>query len=147
PDGELRLWSCNTASGQPGVAFIDALVHATGADVAAATSPIGAAARGGTWQLTAHSDRTTAQPPLTDVAAANYAGVLVTKTWTGTTSATWSVGTNWSPANAPAIGDDVIIPDTIAPAFLPTLAANTTINSLAMTGTTANRDTLTINTG
>jgi hypothetical protein len=31
------------------------------------------------------------------------------KTWTGTTSAVWTVGTNWSPAGAPANGDEVIL--------------------------------------
>ena len=36
-DGELRLWSCDTASGAAGENFIAALAHATGADVAASS--------------------------------------------------------------------------------------------------------------
>ena len=35
PDGELRLWSCKTASGDAGEAFIEALSKAVGADVCA----------------------------------------------------------------------------------------------------------------
>ena len=52
-DGELRLWSCDIAAGAAGTAFIEALARATGADVAASTGRIGAAALGGTWDLAA----------------------------------------------------------------------------------------------
>ena len=51
-DGELRLWSCDAAAGAEGAAFIEALAEATGADVAASTGRIGAAALGGNWKLT-----------------------------------------------------------------------------------------------
>src|SRR5262245_10972815 len=50
-DGELRLWSCETASGNAGQAFTEALSKAVGADVCASTSLIGAAALGGIWEL------------------------------------------------------------------------------------------------
>jgi len=75
-DGELRLWSCDTAVGAAGAAFIAALADATGADVAASTGRVGAAALGGTWELAAHAHRALARPPLTAAAMATYAGVL-----------------------------------------------------------------------
>ena len=106
-DGELRLWSCDTAASEPGTAFIKALAQATGADVAASTGRVGAGALGGTWDLTADARRASARPPLTAAAMAAYAGVLTTYTWTGggtTTSpgsSTWSLSTNWSPSGPP----------------------------------------------
>ena len=87
-DGELRLWSCDTAAGAAGTAFIEALAQATGADVAASTGRIGAAALGGTWDLAAFAHRAPARPPLTAAAMAAYAGVLATKTWTGPSGTT-----------------------------------------------------------
>src|SRR5207302_1947565 len=45
--GDLLLWSCETAQGDRGAAFIDAVVRVTGIDVAAATGLVGAASRGG----------------------------------------------------------------------------------------------------
>ena len=34
---------------------------------------------------------------------------MATKTWTGATDTAWATSTNWSPVNAPAGGDDVIV--------------------------------------
>ena len=69
-DGELRLWSCDTGAAAAGAAFIEGLAKATGADVAASTSRIGAAALGGTWELAAFAHRAPARPPLTAAATA-----------------------------------------------------------------------------
>src|SRR5271169_6547369 len=100
-DGELRLWSCDAASGPVGTAFIETLAQATGAGVAAATGRIGAATLGGTWDLTARS-HPTARAPLTAAAMAAYAGVLATKTWSyGGINNLWSNGGNWSPSGVP----------------------------------------------
>ena len=73
-DGELRLWSCNTASGDAGEAFIEALSEAVGAEVCASTSLVGAAALGGTWEISARASAS--MPPLTSDGVASYAGVL-----------------------------------------------------------------------
>src|SRR5258708_5371372 len=43
-EGEIRLWVCNAAEGERGAAFIDAIARATGAEVAAASGLVGAAA-------------------------------------------------------------------------------------------------------
>lgn len=72
-DGELRLWSCDVAAGAAGAAFIAGLAQSSGADVAAATRRIGAAAKGGSWELGAFAQRASA-PPLTASAIASYSG-------------------------------------------------------------------------
>ena len=46
-DGGLCLWSCDAGTGAAGTAFVEVLARATGANVAAATGRIGAAACGG----------------------------------------------------------------------------------------------------
>ena len=71
---DLLLWSCETAWGETGDAFIEVLAKAVGADVSAATTRVGAAALGGTWKLTACASQPAA--PLTEVGTASYAGVL-----------------------------------------------------------------------
>ena len=109
-DGELRLWSCDAAAGAAGAAFIAALAQATGADVAAATGRIGAATRGGSWELTARASAAAALPPLTAAGMAGYAGVLATKTWVTTGTNAWATATNWIPASVPASSDNIVIP-------------------------------------
>jgi Domain of unknown function (DUF4347) len=69
--GDLRLWSCRTAAGPAGAAFVAGLTQASGADTAAATGLVGATALGGGWELGA-----VAQPPLTMAGVAGYAGVF-----------------------------------------------------------------------
>jgi len=63
--GSLMLWSCATAAGEHGAAFVDALVRATGAEVSASTGLVGATALGGCWELNARSGVTEARAPLT----------------------------------------------------------------------------------
>jgi hypothetical protein len=104
--GDLRLWSCDTAAGPAGAAFIAHLAQAACAAIAAATGRIGAAALGGAWELTA-----AARPPLTAAGVAGYAGVMAIRTWIGGTGS-WGIagsGTsgNWNGNTYPAIGDDI----------------------------------------
>ncbi|RUY62285.1 DUF4347 domain-containing protein, partial [Mesorhizobium sp. M7A.F.Ca.CA.001.09.2.1] len=75
-DGELRLWSCETASGDTGEAFIEALEEAVGADVLASGSLIGAAALGGSWEISSRVGSSTPLPPMTSAGVASYSGVL-----------------------------------------------------------------------
>jgi hypothetical protein len=95
--GELRLWSCNTAAGVAGFAFIEALAKATGADVAATSARVGAAALGGTWDLAAFA-HPPARAPLTTAAMATYAGVMAT-TITLTTESDVSIAGNFAGTN------------------------------------------------
>ena len=53
--GNLFLWSCETGQGKCGEGFVDALASATGVEVAAATELVGAAARGGCWEINVRS--------------------------------------------------------------------------------------------
>jgi len=87
-DGGLRLWSCRTAAGPAGTAFVADLAQASGAGIAAATGLVGAAARGGGWELTA-----AARPPLTAAGVAAYEGAMALKTWNGTTGS-WFTAAN-----------------------------------------------------
>jgi len=75
-DGELRLWSCDTAAGLAGAAFVGALARTTGAYVAAADARVGAEALGGAWELAARTSLEPPQPPLTSAGVGAYAGVL-----------------------------------------------------------------------
>ena len=103
----LSLWSCQTAAGPAGAAFIAGLARASGADIAAATGRVGAAALGGGWELTA-----AAQPPLTAAGVAGYAGVMALKTWTGNASGAhtvWANAGNWTPGSVPSSTDDIVI--------------------------------------
>ena len=52
---DFLIYGCNVAAGTEGLAFINALSNATGADVAASTDATGSAALGGDWVLEAQT--------------------------------------------------------------------------------------------
>ncbi|MDA3875017.1 MAG: DUF4347 domain-containing protein, partial [Kiritimatiellae bacterium] len=54
-DGDLMLYGCSLAEGKNGVAFLEALSRATGADVAASTTETGSKQLGADWILEAQS--------------------------------------------------------------------------------------------
>src|SRR5262245_41741594 len=68
-DGDLLLWSCNTAAGERGSAFVSELAPLIAANVAAA-------AQGGRWQLDVQASAVHAPAPLTTLGMASYDGVL-----------------------------------------------------------------------
>ena len=73
---------------------------------------------------------------------------LYAQTWTGTTSTSWNITTNWSPAVVPTGTSNVIIPGAVASNNWPVFAGNVTINSINMqTGSQLNVNgfTLTLN--
>ncbi len=73
----LMLYGCRVAAGDAGEEFIHKLHQLTGASISAATGPIGAAARGGSWNLDVEQgSSTSADLALTAVAQRSYAGVL-----------------------------------------------------------------------
>lgn len=47
-DGDIHLWGCDVGAGEKGLAFVEALARATGADVAASGDATG---RNGDWEL------------------------------------------------------------------------------------------------
>ncbi len=73
-DGQLRLWSCDVGAGAAGEAFVLRLAELACVEVAAPTARIGAAALGGTWEL---SGREAAFAPMTTEGTAAYAGLLL----------------------------------------------------------------------
>src|SRR5262245_31002696 len=75
-DGDLLLWSCDTAAGERGSAFVDELTHLVAANVAAASGRVGAAAQGGRWHLDVQASAVHAHAPLTTLGMASYDGVL-----------------------------------------------------------------------
>ena len=82
-DGEFRLWTCETARGLSGMAFIAALARAVGANVAASTDLVGSAAKGGRWELDARADSAYAQAPITADGIKKYEGVMAVINGTG----------------------------------------------------------------
>ena len=108
--GAIYLWTCETARGGRGAAFIEALARASGAPIAASTQRVGAAARGGQWQLDARSGPIHENAPLTAQGVALYAGVMATKTWKNrSTGDGRSVDSDWVAGEVPAAGDGVLI--------------------------------------
>ncbi len=77
-DGDLLLWSCDSGQGGRGAAFVAALARVTGAEVAAATSLVGAASRGGRWALAQCAGDVPAPAPLTAAGIMAYQGVMDT---------------------------------------------------------------------
>ena len=92
-DGKLLLWSCNTAAGARGSAFLAALESATGAEVCAATGTIGSRPLGGRWELDVSSGKETVEAPLTARGMAGYAGVLAPPKQASLTAITTDSGT------------------------------------------------------
>src|SRR5262245_57027164 len=92
-DGKLLLWSCQTAAGARGSAFVKALESATGAEVRAATGTIGSQALGGRWELDVSSGKETIAAPLSAQGMAGYAGVLAPPKKASLTAITTDSGT------------------------------------------------------
>ena len=79
-DGDILLYGCDVARGATGRQFITELSVYTGADVAAATHKVGAAACGGSWDLDLTTGPIAAGAAFTPEAMAEYRGVLVAPT-------------------------------------------------------------------
>jgi hypothetical protein len=76
PGGDLLLYGCSVAAGSTGQAFATDLARLTGKDVAASTHLVGAADRGGNWNLDWHSGPITAPAPFSPAALAAYPDTL-----------------------------------------------------------------------
>ncbi len=72
--GDILLYGCATGSGAEGLAFLQTLAEATGADVAASEDSTGAAARGGDWDL----ERSAGTIEADAIEATDFSGLLVT---------------------------------------------------------------------
>ena len=151
--GAIYLWTCETARGPRGAAFVKMLAHACGAPIAASTQRVGAAVRGGRWQLDAAPGATHASAPLTAQGVASYAGVLATHQQRGSPMSLPNPFLDRSPRkpatagnnDESAAGDDVVggtldvfrtIDSDVVPPIASSFALNGTIEKAA-TSTTA----------
>lgn len=94
---DLLLYGCNVASGEAGLAFINALAQLTGANVAASDDVTGAAVHGGDWDL----ERASGEIDSTVLELTGLQGTLATATLT-------------AGADTPVLttSDDMIVADT-----------------------------------
>ncbi len=76
PGADILLYGCGTGRGLEGEALLRGLHAVTGADVAASTTPTGAAARGGDWTLEAHVGPIEHALPVAPSALARWDGLL-----------------------------------------------------------------------
>lgn len=75
-EGSCHLYACNVAQGDEGQAYLAAWAAATGASVAASSTPLGASALGGNWQLD-HQVGAVGGPACWKAAPLDYAHLLV----------------------------------------------------------------------
>ncbi|WP_077530384.1 DUF4347 domain-containing protein [Vreelandella utahensis] len=75
-EGSCLLYACNVAEGNEGKAYLAAWAAATGASVAASSTPVGASALGGNWQLD-HQIGTVDGPACWESEPRDYAHLLV----------------------------------------------------------------------
>src|SRR5580658_4992079 len=76
PGGAIQLYGCDVAQDAAGDAFLQRLSQATGANVAASSGLVGAAADGGSWALNVDVGTIDVGGPFTSAAQAAYPDVL-----------------------------------------------------------------------
>ncbi|NEO85428.1 MAG: DUF4347 domain-containing protein, partial [Spirulina sp. SIO3F2] len=86
-NADILLYSCFTALGATGEAFVASLANLTGADVAASVDATGSANYGGDWQLEHSTGAIETTTPFTATTLANWNGKLATRTVTNTNDA------------------------------------------------------------
>jgi autotransporter-associated beta strand protein len=74
--GDILLYGCDVARGEAGRSFVERFAQLTGADVAAATHPVGAGARGGSFDLDVCIGAVAAATPFAPRSLAAFGGLL-----------------------------------------------------------------------
>ncbi|MCC0179539.1 DUF4347 domain-containing protein [Waterburya agarophytonicola K14] len=87
--GDLLLYGCNVAAGDAGEEFITKLHNITGAEIAASTTRIGNAAKGGNWELDYQIKSDQIPLAFTEQTINSYAGVFASVSQENTTSGTF----------------------------------------------------------
>src|SRR5258707_1205338 len=108
PGGDILLYGCDVASGAAGRQFIAGLADYTGADGAAATHRVGAAARGGSWELDLSTGPIAAGVPFGAEVIAGYQGVLVNSPPTATNQ---TQTRPYAEGDASVALDDIVVSD------------------------------------
>ncbi len=129
PGGALLLYGCDVAASERGRGFVARLAALTGAAVAAAIGPTGAADLGGDWALAHRHGRVAAVP----LAVPAMAGLLATYTVTNTNdTGAGSLRQAITDANASAGADTIVFQGGVTGTiyvgdFLPTVTESVTI--------------------
>jgi len=84
--GEILLYGCNVAEGIEGQEFVASLATLTNTRIAASTTPVGASALGGNWELDARCGKIESEV----LEVTDYTGVLAGPTFLSATMATGS---------------------------------------------------------
>jgi VCBS repeat-containing protein len=105
--GSLNLWTCETAQGEQGQAFVAALAGITGVGVAASARLVGATGQRGGWVLDTMSHANEKHAPLTVNGMAGYAGVMATVTTTSGNNIYDGTANSSSTTNTSSSGDTI----------------------------------------
>lgn len=131
PGGALLLYGCGVAATAHGRGFVARLADLTGAVVAAATGPVGAADLGGGWALAHRHGRVAAAP----LAVPAMAGLLATFTVTNLNdSGAGSLRQAITDANAGAGADSIVFQAGVTGTITPTSELPAITESLTITG-------------
>ncbi|MFC3686650.1 DUF4347 domain-containing protein, partial [Hydrogenophaga luteola] len=127
-EADILLYGCDVSSSADGVAFVEALADATGADVAASSDDTGAEALGGDWVLETQVGDSI---ETTVISATEWAGVLTTAVNVGSGAFLGSAGMSIYSIDA-TTGRATLL--TTVPATVGGVALNTAngINSLSV---------------
>ena len=74
--GDILLYGCEVAAGEPGAALIEGIAKLTGANVAASTLPVGHSNLGGTWDLDFQAGHVNTVIPFDQKARSEFRQVL-----------------------------------------------------------------------
>lgn len=77
PNGEVLLYGCSVAAGAAGLEFLQALQAELGCAIAASSTPIGSAAKGGNWHLDVQLGTVDAAIAFSPAVTQTYASVFV----------------------------------------------------------------------
>ena len=134
PVANILLYACNLASGENGVALVQAVKHYTGREVAASTDLTGSSKLGGNWNLEYQTGKLNTGVAFSNDAQNSYNGRLATFTATNINNAgAGSLRQAILDANALAGADDIRFDPTVfngAQAAI-TLATTLDINTFA----------------
>lgn len=112
-NADILLYSCLTALGETGQAFIANIAELTGADVAASTDITGSPHYNGNWQLEHQTGAIAANSPFAEGVTANWQGKLATRTVTnlddtGALTLRDAIdGSGGGFGGAPTVGDEI----------------------------------------
>lgn len=107
--GDLLLYGCDVAQGDEGMAFIDALADATGADVAASSDTTGSSLLGANWILERSSGSIEAASVLSQQAQQDYGHTLALVNNGAAGTITFNTASDATLLNATGLGPGAVV--------------------------------------